>query len=106
MKFRKLSACLDHVEKVLGEHHADRMNRLMPGEPLSLQPFNCFNHDFFPKGDLVLDNDMDDCVNPLVREGNAMTTMVFGDHVQSISLWRLEPFVSDWCHARIVFLQS
>ena len=91
---------------MLAEDRTDGMNRLVPAQPLVSQPFERFDNDLFTKSDLVLDNNVDGDVQPIIRKRNVTTTMVRGDHLEPILFRRFQPVGHDWPDVRIVFFQN
>src|SRR5437867_999167 len=59
---RRLRSLLHQLVQISSEHGANGVKRVMAAQPLSLQAGERLDHDVLPKCQLVLDHDVNDCV--------------------------------------------
>ncbi len=67
------------------------MKSIVATQPLSLQAGERLGNDFLPKSQLVLHDDVNDCVELGVRQGNLLAVMVGRDRLDALAFVGLQP---------------
>ena len=94
------------IEDLRGEHGANGMNRIVPGEPLLLQSAQRFNDRRDAQRELILNDDVEGRVDARIRYGLLGVPVKGRGDLESLTLVKSQPFRRPRSAFRIVVLHA